>query len=107
MLIKIVYGSDDNQGTGYLSERHIDFVREMPDGKWWRVHSLGDTWFLSKDKNEPFKIWLSQQIGGDAWQCDREWRKKHGWNLLDATLEAMRDSRQAIEKVEQCQISIT
>lgn len=69
MLIKIVY--NDNE-VGYLSERYIDFVREMPCGECWRVHSLDDTWVLYKDKNEPFKIWLGQQIGGDAWQRETD-----------------------------------
>lgn len=67
MLIKIVFGSACD--IGYLNEQYIDFVREMPDGKSWRVHSLGEIWFLNKDENEPFKYWLSWQIGGANHPC--------------------------------------
>lgn len=112
MLIKIVDAKDDQL---FINENDIVLVKRgsyKDTTHCWRVETNGDVvWFLPCDKNEPFKIWLSQQIGGDAWQRDRERRKNNRQRmsgmLLDAALEATDATLEAIEKVEQCQISIT
>lgn len=108
MLIKTVIDNVER----YISESTITDVTETAGGAKWLIYRIsGEQILLPKDDNEPFSSWLDQQIGGDAWQRDREWRKNHRQRmsgmLLDAALEATDATLEAIEKVEQCQISIT